>query len=214
MICSKCKTENQDESLFCRECGNFIGTQTSLSVNTLMLTVLRADLADFTKMSELFDPEEVMGLLNLSFDRLSKLVKEKNGLVNRFIGDELIAIFGLPKPESRSPMMALFAAQEMHGAIREISLSKVTKEQFGLKIGIDTDNTFLYYPKGVDNPNECIYWGQAFARALHLQKMAKIHGTLVGENTYQRAKSFFEFREAKLGLYQDQSFISYELLPL
>jgi hypothetical protein len=102
----------------------------------------------------------------------------------------------------------------MHNAIREISITKISKEHLAVKIGIETDTTYVYQPKGQDVAGEILFLGPVFAKALHLQKMARVTSTLVGENTYQRAKNFFEFREAKLGLYHDQSFISYELLPL
>jgi len=212
--CPKCNSVNQEVALFCSQCGNFIGAESVLGIKSLMLTILRADLADFTKMSELLDPEEVMGLLNLCFDRLGKIIVEKKGVVQRFIGDELIGIFGLPIPDAHSPMTALFAAQEMHNAVREISLTKFTKEHLGLKVGLETETTYLYYPREKNNISDYLFLGQVFAKALHLQKMAKSNCTLVGENTYQHAKNFFEFREAKLGLYQGQSFLSYELLPL
>lgn len=214
MTCPKCRAENPEPTVFCNQCGEFVGAESALAFKAVNLTVLRADLADFTKMSEQLDPEEVMGLLNLCFDRLGKIVVDRKGVVQRFIGDEMIALFGLPTSDAHSPMMALFAAQEMHNAVREVSITKITREHLAVKIGVETDLTYLYYPRGKDDLREPLFLGPVFAKALHLQKMARVTSTLVGETTYERAKTFFEFREAKLGLYQDQSFISYELLPL
>ncbi|MEO0226275.1 MAG: adenylate/guanylate cyclase domain-containing protein [candidate division WOR-3 bacterium] len=214
MNCSRCNSVVQNGDTFCSQCGNFVGTESSLIIKSIPLTVLRADLADFTKISEILDPEEVMSLLRLCFDRLSQIIIDKKGVILRFIGDEVIGIFGLSSSDAHTPLMALFAAQEMHNAIREISLTKIVKESLGIKIGIETDTTFIYCPKPDAQVNACFFLGSIFYKALHLQKMCRVNSILVGENTYQRAKNFFEFREAKLGIYLGQSFLSYELLPL
>ena len=82
-----------------------------------LVTILFADIAGFTALSEKLDPEEVRRLINACFDRLVPIVQKYGGTIDKFIGDEIMALFGAPIAHEDDPERALWVALEMFEAI-------------------------------------------------------------------------------------------------
>ncbi|HYC71275.1 MAG TPA: adenylate/guanylate cyclase domain-containing protein [Opitutaceae bacterium] len=104
------------------------------------VTVLFSDLRDFTTLSEKLPPAEVLALLNRYLDRMSAIVERHGGVIDKYIGDAIMALFGAPVAAPDAAARALAAAREMVAALadlnRELAAEGRPPLQFG--IGINT----------------------------------------------------------------------------
>lgn len=104
------------------------------------VTTLFADVSGFTEMSEGMEPQEVIGVLNECMERLSAAVEAERGVVDKYVGDEVMALFGAPVAHGDDALRAVRAALRMQEAMRELSRER---ERNGLRpvrvaIGINT----------------------------------------------------------------------------
>ena len=83
------------------------------------VTVLFADISGFTSMSEKMDPENVTALMNECFGFLGKAVEDHGGMIDKFIGDCVMALFGAPRALEDAPLRAVSAAIEMRRLLHE-----------------------------------------------------------------------------------------------
>jgi class 3 adenylate cyclase len=101
------------------------------------ITVLFSDIRDFTPMSEKLPPQVVVGLLNDYFDAMVGAVFAHDGILNKFIGDGMMAIFGAPEAVGDEEERAVRAALEMRERLREFNRRQIAKETMvTLSIGI------------------------------------------------------------------------------
>ena len=150
LICPSCQSENPAENQFCGECGRDLSvplTPTSQPSPTAVpegerrqATVLFSDLSGFTAMSEQLDPEEVQGLMRRLKDRAVEIVESHGGIVSQFVGDEVLALFGIPTAHEDDPVRAVRAALEIHELARDLSpeVEEKIRRPLCMHTGIDT----------------------------------------------------------------------------
>ena len=104
------------------------------------VTVLFADIRGFSTLTEGMEPQAVIGLLNECMQRLSDAVVEERGHVDKFVGDELMAVFNAPKEVQDHAGRALRAAVGMQAAMRVLNRERAARGEaaIGLGIGINT----------------------------------------------------------------------------
>lgn len=101
-----------------------------------VVTILFADVSGFTALLEKLDPEEVRNLINACFERLVPTVKKYEGTVDKFMGDEIMALFGAPIAHENDPERALRAALEMMEDIAAFNREHATA--LDIHVGINT----------------------------------------------------------------------------
>jgi class 3 adenylate cyclase/tetratricopeptide (TPR) repeat protein len=119
-VCANCGTENPAEARFCFSCGAALevaAAHTAESRKTV--TVLFCDLVGSTALGEQIDPETLRGLLTRSFDRVSAIVERHGGVVEKFIGDAAMAVFGIPRVHEDDALRAVRAAGEIRDALTD-----------------------------------------------------------------------------------------------
>ncbi|NJN55803.1 MAG: zinc-ribbon domain-containing protein, partial [Anaerolineae bacterium] len=148
MNCPQCKTENPDTAKFCMNCGAKLETAVipsprpaepiaaQMGGERRAVTIMFADISGFTAMSELMDPEQVRNLMNRCFDHLVPIVEKYEGTVDKFIGDEIMALFGAPIAHEDDPLRALHVGLEMQEILRQFNAQHGT--DLGLHAGINT----------------------------------------------------------------------------
>ncbi|MCF2859876.1 adenylate/guanylate cyclase domain-containing protein [Pseudoalteromonas sp. SMS1] len=100
------------------------------------VTVLMADIRRFTSLCEVHDPEVITTLLNRYFSAMSVIIFKYDGMIDKFIGDAIMAIFGTPQDEGNSAKNAIEAAKEMLETLAKLNI-ELTKEGLpALEIGI------------------------------------------------------------------------------
>lgn len=181
---------------FCPACGQRQGNTTPLSQGERRpVTILFADLASFTAVSENADPEDVIDMLNHVFTRLMVECDREGGYLDKTVGDQLMVLFGAPRAHEDDPVRAVRAALAMQVAMEE--LAPVMREKVGvackLNIGIHTGNVVWGQagPTGKTTPTVI---GDAVNLAARLQQAAKDGQIFVSEAVYLRTRRIFEFK--------------------
>jgi class 3 adenylate cyclase/tetratricopeptide (TPR) repeat protein len=143
------------------------------------VTILFADLVDFSALAVELDPEVLRGVLNAYFDVVRTVVERHGGTVEKFIGDAAMAAFGIPELHEDDALRAVRAAAELHEALGELhSQHGVALE---LRVGVNTGEVLTADPSS----GESFATGGAVVLATRLQQAAQPGETLVGETTYK-----------------------------
>lgn len=112
------------------------GDNTSLRGTAKEVTVFFSDIRDFTKFSEGHTPEEVVEMLNEYFEIMVGIVTRSGGVVDKFIGDAIMAVWGAPHSSGRDPEAAIEACIEMRKALAELNVKRIGRGKVPIKIGM------------------------------------------------------------------------------
>ena len=96
MVCAKCGAESVGGARFCGECGALLGVLSGDGEKRKVVTVLFCDLTGSTALGEALDPERLRVVLAGYFERMKAIVESHGGTVEKFIGDAVMAVFGVP----------------------------------------------------------------------------------------------------------------------
>ena len=99
----------------------------ALGGETIEVSVMFCDIRSFTRMSENMEPKDVVSLLNIYFTKLGECISKNHGIINKYIGDAVMAIFGAPVHSDNHALDAYNAALDMRKAL--IELNKTFKEK-------------------------------------------------------------------------------------
>jgi adenylate cyclase len=217
MRCPKCGAENPPKNKFCGECGTKMQSVAAdrmdivkkdipesllkkirLTKDTVQkerrdVTVVFADISGFTTMSERLDPEELTLLMNECFRNLGAMVYRYEGIIDKFIGDCIMAIFGAPVTHEDDPERAILACLDMQSALNEINenldpaLKKLT-----IHSGVNTGEV-IAGRIGSDLQMEYTVMGDTVNTAQRLKDVASSSSILVGAETYNRSRHAFDF---------------------
>ncbi len=168
----------------------------ALGGETREVTVLFCDIRSFTAMSEKMAAAEVVSLLNRYFTALGQCITAHHGIINKYIGDAIMAIFGAPVASQNSAEDAFLAAMDMRKAL--VQVNKEFKEdglpelKFG--IGIHTGPVFAG-TIGAENRMEYTVIGDTVNTASRLESLCKTYTTdlLVSEAAASKLKTALEF---------------------
>ena len=123
LICSSCGHENSEGAKFCQECAfSFAALPSQAKEQRKTVTVLFCDLAGSTALGETVDPERLRTLLARYFEQMKAIVERHGGSVEKFIGDAVMAVFGVPLVHEDDALRALRSALEMRDALPELGL--------------------------------------------------------------------------------------------
>jgi len=153
-------------------------------------TVLFADIRSFTSLSEHMPPEKVIDILNDYFGNMVDIIFEHHGILDKFVGDELMAVFGLVGPSEEGDQHAVHAvraATAMQDKIKTMMPDFAAKgyPSFEVGIGINTGDTVV---GNVGSKNRMDYTviGDAVNVAARLEQMAEGYTIIIGEETQKR----------------------------
>jgi len=149
------------------------------------LTVMFADIRSFTAISEQMAPEEVVTMLNEYFSVMVEIVFACNGMLDKFVGDQLMAVFGHMSTEKRGARDAVHAALKMQRAAQKLMHRRTEKNlpTFRIGIGINTGNTIIGNV-GSENRMDYTVIGDTVNAAARLEEQAGPGEIVIGERTY------------------------------
>jgi adenylate cyclase len=150
------------------------------------VTILFADVRNFTSITETFPPDQVMGLLNGVLGRLTDAVLENGGTLDKFLGDGVMAVFGAPVAHEDDAARAVRAALKMMELVREQNASGEHVTPLELGIGINTGQV-VAGSVGSARRTEYTCIGDAVNVAARLCSLAGGGEILVGASTAERA---------------------------
>jgi class 3 adenylate cyclase/tetratricopeptide (TPR) repeat protein len=148
------------------------------------VTVLFCDLANSTELSERFDAEVVHDLMTRYFTLMHDCLVSHGGTVEKFIGDAVMAVFGIPVVREDDPLRAILAAVDMHAALGELneSMAEIGNLRVGMRIGINTGEVVTSeQPAGA----QALATGTTVNLAARLEQHAGQGDVLLGPQTYR-----------------------------
>src|SRR6266851_956407 len=193
LTCPKCATEMPVAFRFCGKCGARLLALQPVEGETKQVTVLFADISGFTALAERLDPEELHENMRAAWDAIAVEIRASGGLIEKYIGDAVVAVFGAVDNEVDHPARAQRAALAILGALdRENErIAERTGRNLALRIGI---NTGLAVAGAVgDKESEFGVLGDAVNVAARLEQAAEPGEVLVGDATYRRTPGLFSY---------------------
>ncbi len=146
-ICPKCQFSNLPQFKFCGQCGQKLnGDKTKekippgLESERKHVTALFSDICAYTPMSEKLDPEELKEITRRIFGGISNIVEKYDGFIEKYAGDSVMALFGVPRVHEDDPIRAIKAACEIHQCVEELSreISNDIGQSITMHSGINT----------------------------------------------------------------------------
>jgi class 3 adenylate cyclase len=170
-------------------------SRSALEGERKQVTVLFADVAGFTSLSERLDPEDVHGLMTGAFELMLAEVHRYEGTVNQFLGDGIMALFGAPLAHEDHAQRAIHAALAIRAALNGY------REELQRRRGIDFQvrqglNTGLVVVGSIGNDLRMDYTaaGDTTNVAARLQQMAQPGSIVIAEPTYRLTAGYFHIR--------------------
>ncbi|HJT80267.1 MAG TPA: adenylate/guanylate cyclase domain-containing protein, partial [Chthoniobacterales bacterium] len=157
-----------------------------------IVTILFVDVSGFTALAEKLDPEEVRSVINSCFDALVPVVQKYGGTIDKFIGDEIMALFGAPAAHENDPERALRAALEMMNSISSFNQQHGTT--LSLHIGVNT-GPVVTGAIGSKGRKDYSVMGDAVNLAARLEEASPDGQIFVGPSTHRLTKALFDFDE-------------------
>lgn len=192
--CSQCGGQNPSEARFCSACGTALDAPSD-EAERKQVTVLFSDLSGYTALSEKLDPEETREVMAAIFSNAAEIVGRYGGQIEKFIGDAVMAIFGIPDAHEDDPSRAVHAALELHRAVavRAPELQQRLGVDLALHSGINTGVVVtgdLFFDRGAAGP-----LGDTVNTAARLMELAGPGEICLGPETRRFVETTFELED-------------------
>jgi len=178
MICSSCGADNRDGARFCDACGSALGETAPAREVRKVVTVLFCDVSGSTALGERIDPESLRRVMARYFETARTIVERHGGTVEKFIGDAVMAVFGVPTVHEDDALRAVRAADELRGGLVELNdeLESGYGTRLELRMGVNTGEV-------VTGTEERLATGDAVNVAARLEQSAPDGEVLIGAET-------------------------------
>ncbi len=190
--CPRCHQENPDVARFCLACGASL-QRDSVPEERKVVTVLFCDLAGFTASSESADPEDVRARIDRYFDSVRGVIERYGGTVEKFIGDAVEGVFGVPVVHEDDAERAVRAGLRILEEIADLNASDPTLA-LAVRIGINSGEVLARLTGALDDA-QGIVTGDVVNTASRLQSMAPEGSIVASETTYRSTARAFEYEE-------------------
>jgi class 3 adenylate cyclase len=165
--CATCGAENREEARFCDSCGAPLAPAPAAREQRKVVTVLFCDVAGSTALGERLDPEALRELMASYFEVARTAIERHGGTLEKFIGDAVMAVFGVPSVREDDALRAVRAAEELRDAV-----------EIDVRIGVNTGEV-------VTGSVDKLVTGDAVNVAARLEQAADTGEVLLGEPTYR-----------------------------
>jgi class 3 adenylate cyclase/tetratricopeptide (TPR) repeat protein len=188
LICSNCGAENPEGFRFCGRCAAPLAAQEPGARELRKtVTVIFCDVAGSTALGERLDPETMRQVMARYFEAMKGVIERHGGTVEKFIGDAVMAVFGVPVRHEDDALRGVRAAAEMRQAVTD--LNEELERDYGtaleLRIGVNTGGV-------VTGTKERLVTGDAVNVAARLEQAASPGEVLLGEETFQLVRNAVE----------------------
>jgi class 3 adenylate cyclase/tetratricopeptide (TPR) repeat protein len=163
--CASCGAENREEARYCDVCGAVLTAQ-PVREQRKVVTVLFCDVTGSTALGESLDPEALRAVMARYFDVARVAIERHGGTLEKFIGDAVMAVFGVPTVREDDALRAVRAAQELRDAV-----------EIAVRIGVNTGEV-------VTGSGDSLVTGDAVNVAARLEQAASPGEVLLGAGTY------------------------------
>ena len=183
MTCPRCGKRNENDARFCSACARPLNSDDrpgALARKTV--TLVFSDVSGSTAMGESLDPESVREIMNRYFELARIAIERHGGTVEKYVGDAVMAAFGIPTAHEDDALRAVRAAAELRDSLHELNDELVDRLGSGLavRIGVNTGEVIA----GDPSAGQAFASGDAVNVAARLEQAAPPGEVLLGERTY------------------------------
>jgi class 3 adenylate cyclase/Flp pilus assembly protein TadD len=182
-ICANCGEENPDRFRLCGFCGTPFAAAEAPQEVRKTVTVLFSDLVGSTSLGESMDSESLRELLHRYFEGMQSVLERNGGAVEKFIGDAIMAVFGLPKLREDDALRAVTAAIEMQEALAV--LNEELERGWGVRLANRTGVNTGEVVAGDVTAGQRLVTGDTVNVAARLEQAAAAGEVLLGDLTYR-----------------------------
>ncbi len=149
-------------------------------------TIFFADVIGFTRMVEAMNPEDVISMMNIFFDRMVPCIEQEGGAIDKFMGDCIMAFWGVPFPTQDASLHAVAAGLTMHNALYGLNGERRAADlpAMGLGVGLQSGRV-VAGNIGSDDRAEYTVLGDVVNTAMRIQSQACAGQVLVGAEAWQ-----------------------------
>jgi class 3 adenylate cyclase len=192
IACPLCGYKAADDFAFCPKCATALTALPSAAEERKTVTTLICDLVGFTAMSEAADPEDVDALLGEYSERARNVIESHGGTVEKFIGDAVVGVFGVPAVHEDDPERAVRAGLRLIEALE--GLTRPDASPLQCRVGINTGEALVRLD--VDpSSGRGFLTGDAVNVAARLQAAAPPNGVAVGALTHELTSRVIDYEE-------------------
>lgn len=188
--CPSCGAEVAAGARFCSRCGTtLVAEHNAGGGERKLVTVLFADVEGSTPLGEQLDPERMRDVLRTYFDAMREEIEGEGGATEKFIGDAVMAAFGVPAAHEDDPARALRSALRMLRRLPAVNeeLHREHGVTLAIRIGVNTGEVFA---NTKPRPGDAMVTGDAVNAAARLQSMAEPGEVLASERTASAVRGF------------------------
>ena len=189
--CSSCGQENPDIARFCLACGASLEAETPRREERRIVSVVFVDLVGFTSRSEQLDPEDVRAILTPYHGTVRDELESFGGVVEKFVGDAVMAVFGAPTSHGDDPERAVRAALAVRDAVAALNAEQPELE-LRIRGAVNTGEAVVTL-SARPALGEAMVAGDVVNTASRLQGSAPVGEIIVGEETYRATRSAIEY---------------------
>ena len=189
--CPNCGKPYDDWARFCSICGTELATEPSPPRELRKtVTVVFSDVANSTRLGERLDPESHRRVMGGYFDAMRVVLERHGGTVEKFIGDAVMAVFGIPVLHEDDALRAVRAALEMQEAVAELNrdLGRDWDLELSIRTGVNTGEVVA----GESETAQNLVTGDAVVVAKRLEETATAGEIRLGDGTYRLVREMVE----------------------
>jgi class 3 adenylate cyclase len=192
--CASCGAVRPPGAQYCPSCGNAFGGDEPPHERKVV-TVLFADLVGSTAIADGRDPEQVAMILSAYATTVRETIRAWGGTVEKFIGDAVVGVFGIPATHEDDPARAVRAAADVHAKVYELNkrLDAAHGVRLSVRIGVNTGDVFAATSAGLD---QRFMAGDVVNVAARLEQACEPGGVLASVRTAEGAGDAFTFGPA------------------
>jgi Adenylate cyclase, family 3 (some proteins contain HAMP domain) len=183
VLCPNCGEENPEKFRLCGFCGAELAPALPPQEVRKTVTIVFSDLKGSTAMAEKLDSEAVREVMSRYFDEMRGALERHGGTIEKYIGDAIMAVFGLPRVHEDDALRAVRAAVEMRD--RLAALNEELDQRWGVTIGNRTGVNTGEVVAGDVTTGQRLVTGDTVNTAARLEQAAPTSEVLIGEATYR-----------------------------
>jgi len=190
--CASCARQNDATARFCTGCGSSLESPITTDEDRRRVSVLFIDLVDSTPYIEGSDPEQVRSMQQEYFTAVRRLIRQYGGVVEKYIGDAVMALFGAPVVTETDALRCVRAGLELQRTLPRLAIAASSGLRF--RIGIATGEALVNVAAAHDG-GQAIVAGDVVISAFRLQAVAPHGGVLVCETTHTATRNDIDYIE-------------------
>jgi GAF domain-containing protein len=162
------------------------------------VSLLNIDIRGFTEIAMEMGPQKTVALLNSFFNVMGDIVFQHNGIVDKYLGDGFLAVFGAPASTSKDATNAAAAALDMKNAVGEINKKLLKEHGESISVGISVHTGDVVVGNiGFDKKMDYTVIGDAVNTVFRLQELTRSYpnGIIIGETTRRSSMTHLEVRD-------------------